>query len=399
MKATIGALGAAVTVPLSAGARVRGANDRIRLAVIGCGNRSGRVFDAFSRNRDVQWLAGCDTNLATLDDFMTGARQTLNLQMVTDYRRILDRQDIDAVLIGTPDVSHAPITIDAISAGKDVYVETPAAGTVEQINAMLDASRRSTQIIQIGIDQRSSDHFAEAKKIVDSGVLGNIRHVAIVQPGSALVGDWGAHHVDVAHWLMNADNKVPRKTAAIGLFLNTQNSDPEPVPDTFSISWEYDNFVMTFSNGEVPLPVDDSETSGTFFIGGNGSLQVSRTGYALRPPRRRTLRRQGLLPSPRAGNVKLRRRGVTPVEARTYVHPRGWVEKDFPLDMHVRNFLDCVRSRQRPNADMEIGYHSALPCLLALESMQQNKVLGWDTTARKPKALDQGERQCTDENF
>ena len=108
--------------------------------------------------------------------------------MVTDYRRILDRNDIDAVLIGTPDFSHAKITVDALAAGKDVYVEKPAANTVERINAMLDASRTSKQIIQIGTQQRSWDHFAEAKKIIDSGVLGNIRHVAIVQPGSYASG-------------------------------------------------------------------------------------------------------------------------------------------------------------------------------------------------------------------
>ena len=90
---------------------------------------------------------------------------------------------------------------------------------------------------------------------------------------------------------MNADNKIPRKTAAVGLFLNTQNPDPEQVPDTFSISWEYDNFVMTFANGEVPRPQDDIEGWGTFFIGGNGSLQVNRMGYALRPPVPRTIRK------------------------------------------------------------------------------------------------------------
>jgi predicted dehydrogenase len=389
LKTTIGALGAAATGPLSAKARVQGANNRIRLAVIGCGNRSGRVFDSFARNSDAQWLAGCEVNPAKLQGFMTDARKTFNLQMVTDYRRILDRNDIDAVLIGTPDFSHAKITVDALAAGKDVYVEKPAANTVARINAMLDAYTETNRVVQIGTEQRSWDHFAEAKKILDSGVLGNIRHVAIVQPGSGLIEDGGADHVDIAHWFMSADHKIPRKTAAVGLCLNTQNPDPEQVPDTFSISWEYDNFVMTFANGEVPRPQDEIEGLGTFFIGSNGSLQVNRRGYALRPPVPRAIRTVGPLPLPAEGSVNLGasgRGGGTPVERNISINPRG-VEDDYPLDVHVKNFLDCMRSREQSNANMEIGYHSALPCLLALESMEQNKVLGWDATARKSKVL------------
>jgi predicted dehydrogenase len=342
---------------------VRGANSRIRLAVIGCGNRSARVFDSLARNADVEWLAGCEVNPAKLHAFMTPARQAFHLQVVTDYRRILDRKDIDAVLVGTPDFSHARITIDAIAAGKDVYVEKPAANTIPRLNAMLDAYNKSDRVVQIGAEQRSWDHFAEAKKVIDGGVLGNIRHVAIVQPGR--YGGAGQEHVDVAHWFMNADHKVPRKTAAIGLFLNTENPDPEEVPDTFSISWEYDGFVMTFANGEVPRPQDGIEGWGTFFIGSNGSLQVNRMGYALRPPLPRTVRRNRPLPLPTAAEDGATVRNI-------YIHPRGGVETDAPLDAHVRNFLDCIKSRQKPNADLKVGYYSALPCLLALEAMRRN---------------------------
>ena len=115
--------------------------------------------------------------------FMTPARQTFKLDMVGDYRRILDRKDVDAVLIGTPDHWHSQQTIDAISAGKDVYVEKPAANTVARLNAMLDAYRKGKQVVQVGTQQRSWDHFMEAKKILDSGVLGNVTHIYIVQPG------------------------------------------------------------------------------------------------------------------------------------------------------------------------------------------------------------------------
>ena len=459
LKASAAAMAVAATKPLFG---VQGANDRVRLAVIGCGNRAGRVFDSFARHTSVQWVAAAEVNKAKLDSWMTPARQTFKLDVVGDYRRILDRKDVDAVLIGTPDHWHAQQTIDAISAGKDVYVEKPAANTVPRLNAMLDAYRKGKQVVQVGTQQRSWDHFMEAKKILDSGVLGNITHIYIVQPGAyarpkeaeqpvpagldwemwqgpapkrpfkpsrlgfrawyeyggGLVADWGAHHVDVAHWFMNADKQVPIKTAATGAFLAVPDADPEQVPDTFSISWQYDKFLMTFANGEVPRAADDLEGWGVFFVSPRqGTLQVNRMGYALRPPVPRTIRKQGPPPPPTAGGMTLgaapaapaggpggpggpggggggRGRGgagggsdLPPVEGKVYLNPKGGVEEDYPLDAHVKNFLDCMKSRQKPNADMEIGYHAALPCLLALEALQQGKTLGWDATGRKSKAL------------
>src|SRR6516225_11209279 len=110
----------------------QGANNRIRMAVIGCGNRAARVFDSFIRSGGdgVQYVAACEVNKQKLDQWMTTARQTFKLYVVEDYRRILDRKDVDAVLIGTPDFSHSRIMVDAIAAGKDVYCEKPASNTV-----------------------------------------------------------------------------------------------------------------------------------------------------------------------------------------------------------------------------------------------------------------------------
>ena len=177
------ALTAAATKPLM-GSGIQGANNRIRMAIIGTGNRGGRVFDSLVRHPDCQFLAAAEVNKAKLDQWMTPARQTFNLQVYGDYRRTLDRRDIDAVLIATPDHWHSQQTIDAISAGKDVYVEKPAANTIPRLNAMLEAYKKGKQVVQVGTQQRSWDHFQEAKKILDSGVIGNITHIYIVQPGS-----------------------------------------------------------------------------------------------------------------------------------------------------------------------------------------------------------------------
>ena len=184
--------------------------------------------------------------------------------------------------------------------------------------------------------------------------------------------------------------------------------------DTFSISWQYDKFLMTFANGEVPRAQDDLEGWGVFFVGNRGSLQVNRMGWAVRPTVPRTIRKQGPPPPPTAGGMTTGApaaapgaaapgapggggrggrgggRGdanLPPVELKVYLNPKGGVEEDYPLDAHTRNFLDCIKSRQKPAADLEIGYHAALPCLLALESLKDGKPLGWDATARKSKAL------------
>src|SRR4029453_4641836 len=148
------------------------------------GNRGGRVFDSFARHANVQWIAAAEVNKAKLDPWMNPPRQTFKLDIGGDYRRILDRKDVDAVLIATPDHWHSQQTVDAISAGKDVYVEKPASNNIARINAMLDAYKKGKQVVQVGTQQRSWDHFAEAKKILDSGTLGSVTQVLITQPGS-----------------------------------------------------------------------------------------------------------------------------------------------------------------------------------------------------------------------
>ncbi len=450
LKVSVGAVTLAGARPLFG---FQGANNRVRMGVIGMGGRSARVFDSLTRQPNCEFVVGCEVSQTKLQNFQAANRPLAQIPIVGDYRKVLDRNDIDAVLIATPDFSHSKITVDAIAAGKDVYVEKPISNSVPRINAMLEAYNKSDRVVQVGTHQRSWDHFMEAKKIVDSGVLGPVSHVVIQQAGnyaamkqepvpvppgldwdawqvdapkkpfkqgytgfrawweygSGLVGDWGAHHVDVANWFMNADAKQPLKTAAVGFYAR-ENIDPECVFDSFSISWQFDTHIVTFENSEIPRPQDDIEGWGVYFLGPNGTLQINRMGYAVRPYVAKTQRKQGPLPIPGAGNVQGvgggqqagrgaggragrgggRGRGpaTIPVTANVYVNPKGGVEEDYPLDVHTKNFLDCVRSRNRKtNAPMEVGYNSALPCLIALEAMAQNRVLGWDPVARKTKPV------------
>src|SRR6478672_8340986 len=184
LKASAAAMTVAATRPLFGAGGIQGANDRVRMAIIGAGNRGGRVFDSFMRQKDCQWVGAAEVNKQKLDQWMTPARQTFKLDVVGDYRRILDRKDVDAVLITTPDHWHSQQLVDAISAGKDVYCEKPASNTIPRINAMLDAYTKGKQVVQIGTHQRSWDHFHEAKKVLDGGTIGKVTQVVIVQPGS-----------------------------------------------------------------------------------------------------------------------------------------------------------------------------------------------------------------------
>ena len=446
------ALTAAATKPLFA---FQGANGRVRMAVIGMGGRSARVFDSFTRFADVQFTMGCEVSESKLQGFQGNRPLGQTLNVVGDYRRVLDRNDIDAVLVGTPDFSHAKITADALAAGKHVFVEKPISNNIARINMMLDAyNKYPNLVVQVGTQQRSWDHFIEAKKQME--LLGNVTQVLIQQPGSyaqnrqevaevppgldwdawqvdapkkpfkpgytsfrgwweygsGLVGDWGAHHIDVANWFMNADNKQPLKTTAVGFYANP-NTDPECVYSQFSIAWQYDTFIMTFANSVYPRPNWQDEKSpdiegwGVYFYGNNGTLQVNRMGWALRPPVSTTRNRVPAEPPPgapasaapgagggrgggRAGGAPGGGRGGggQAVPLNLYVNPRGGVEEDYPLHAHTRDFLDKLKVRNRKtNASMEIGYNSALPALLALEAMKDNKVLGWDPVAKKSTVI------------
>jgi predicted dehydrogenase len=446
----------------------QGANDRVRMGVIGMGTRAARVFDSLTRNQDCQFIVGCEVNEQKQATFQAANRPYAKFDVVKDYRRVLDRNDIDAVLIATPDFSHSKIFVDAMAAGKHVYVEKPISNNVARINAMLDAyNAHPSQVVQVGTHQRSWDHFIEAKKQLEK--LEPITHVLIQQPGSyarvkedpvpvpsyldwtdwqcdapkkdfklgylgfrgwweygsGMIGDWGAHHVDVANWFLDADHKQPLKTAALGFNANPA-IDPECVYSDFSISWLFDDHIMTFANSVYARPnfadpkAPDIEGWGVFFYAGNGSLQVNRMGWALRPTVGVTRNRVGPEPPPGAGNVQTStaapaagapgapggrggrgaggrggpggpgggRGGKPAPELTVMINPRGAVEEDYPLHVHTRNFLDKLKAKDRAtNAPLNVGYNSALPCVLALEAMRENKVLGWDNAARKSKAL------------
>ena len=400
-------------------AGAQGADDRIRMGLIGGGGRGNQVAGYFLRHPDCQFLAVADPYKRRTDSSVAGLTKlqpSVKVDGYEHYRQILERKDIDAVLVATPDHWHCPITIEACAAGKDVYVEKPLSNEIEPGWKAVEAARAHNRIVQMGVQQRQGEAFKEAAEIVQSGQLGKVTHVMLqfqgsygVQPepvapvpdglnwdlfqgpaprrpfktgylrwrnfydyGGGLVTDWGVHLVDVAHWYLKAETKAPLLTSAAAQYINLKNPEKDQCPDAFTISWQYDDFVMSFSN----VIVHDWEfgRQGTYFFGPNGSLVVHRAGFETRP-RPPATPRAGQPPPP-----------PNPLQARRRPFIEAY-DNDPDTTAHTREFLDSVRSRRRPSADIEVGFYSSLPTLLAVRAIREGRTFAYDGKAHTAVAV------------
>jgi predicted dehydrogenase len=413
---------------------IQGANDRIRVGLIGCGTRGGQVSTDWMKHKDSIFIAACDVAKDRLEKMSAsmGTTQSNKLDTYEDYRKILERKDIDAVLIATPDHWHSPMTLEAISAGKDVYCEKPVSNEIEPAVRMLEGIRKSNRIVQIGTQQRSWHHFQEAAKLFHSGYVGeSVNHCQMCPPGGGGGGggqrgaqagtgpqpvpegfnwemfqgpakrkpfepgrrnwrgwydygggnltDWGVHLTDIMNWFMKTDGKAPLLTSASAQYVRIPRN-PERVPDTYSVTWQYENFVATLSNAMIPGIEDPRDLYGNFFFGDKGVLLVNRIGYEVKPyiptPPRTAA------PNPNAPPP------VPPIEAKKFKDPSGMseiAESSFgsATHRHVRNFLDCVKSRQQPVCNIEVGFYSTLPTLLAIVSVKEGRSVKWDGKSAK----------------
>jgi predicted dehydrogenase len=384
--------------------RVAGANRRVRIALIGCGGQgTGVLRNALTLG--AQCVALCDVDdeqtAKTADGIARTFQQTPQLT-TRDFRRVLDRQDVDAVIIGTPDHWHALPTVLACQAGKDVYVEKPLALTIGEGRVMVNAARRYNRVVQMGTQQRSSNHFREAAEYVKSGALGKIRlvktwayqdwmgNIAPVpdsEPPSTvdydmwlgpapkrpfnrnrfhfnfrwyydysggLMTDWGAHMIDIANWAMGVT--VPKSATSVGGKFGFPD-DAEETPDTQQALWEFDGFSMLWEHataiGQGPYMRDH----GAAFHGNNGVLVVDRGGWEVLPEtetksNRKTYRMKG--------------------------EPRRGAAGQNMNQAHMRDFLDCIDSRKRPNSDVEIGHNSMIACHLANIAFRTGRRVAWD---------------------
>ena len=381
-----GAIAAGAALPAFIPARALGAdgvapNDKIALGFIGVGGMGSGHLGAFVYDPRVTILAVCDV----YEPHRSRAQAQVGegCAAYNDYRELLDRKDIDAVLIATPDHWHALTSIHACQAGKDIYCEKPMSLTVEDGRAMVAAVRRYGRVFQTGSQQRSDDYFRFACELVRSGYIGKLQTVRVGIGGGPTCGwepdtdpppgldwnmwlgpapwvrytpqrciynfrwfyeysggkmtDWGAHHNDIAQWGMGTD-----KTGAIRI---------TPAKYTFPIDGLYDTatsfeIVYDYANG-VTL-ITSSDGHGVKFEGPDGWVHVDR-GFIDASPKE--LLEQKLGP----GDVHL------------------YTSRD-----HHGNWLDCIESRKRTICDVEIGYKSIVTCHIGNIAIRTGRTLQWD---------------------
>jgi predicted dehydrogenase len=369
----------------------------------------------FLSHQDCEVPVVCDVFEPNRQRAVKAAREARGapVEAIVDYRQALDRKDIDAIAIATPDHWHCPILIDACKAGKDVYVEKPLSNAIEPCLRAIEAVEAHHRVVQFGTQQRSCPHFQEAARIVRSGALGKVYHAAIFMPGGdgqpaappsdpppgldwekfqghatrhpysvtrqhswssyydyggSTLTNWGAHLTDVVCWYL--DDSPPLSATGSGAYARQGKPDPERFPDTFTASWSYEKFVMSYGNWAPgwPTPGIGIPQVGNFFVGTAGVMLVNRTGYMVCPPQGRS--RAANQPSP-----------VKPVEYRFTSERDAFEAMD---KAHARNFLDCMRSRQKPAAPIEVGFRATLPTLLGVLAIRHGKPYTWDGRQAKP---------------
>ena len=374
--------GSAAFSALSYG-RIFGANDRIRLAGLGVGGRCTYLLTQAAKAEKTEIVAVCDIyeprRRAAREKFAPGGRD------YSDYREVLERRDIDAVVVGSPDHWHVPMAIDAVSAGKDVYVEKPISHSIEEGERVEKAVLASKQIVQVGYQQRSWPHFREAQQLVASGKLGQITLVltswyqdylsnlrtppsvdadkldwkrflgsAREQPfdplrytrwrwfwdfGGGHLTDLYSHYGDVVHWYMG--QSAPRAAMAMG----GRNAIPQfECPDTINAVWEYDGFNIVY-DGALNGSLDGGNI---LFRGSRATLKINRDGFGVYPE----------------GKVRRELTVWPPPETEMKSEADGTIA-------HIQNFLDCVRSRKAPNAGISIAVAIARAAHLGNQAYRQ----------------------------
>ncbi|MCS7026285.1 MAG: Gfo/Idh/MocA family oxidoreductase [Bryobacteraceae bacterium] len=366
--------------------RILGANNQIQLGVIGCGGRGVHVMEVFQKTNQVNVSAVCDVYAQRVDRALQKAPLAKGF---ADHRQLLESKPLDAVLIATPDHWHATITIDALNAGKDVYVEKPLTLTIEEGPQIVKAARVNQRICQVGMQQRSGSHYLRAKEeYFKTGKLGKITlartwwhgngaHLqkapdsmrqkpsnldwarflgpvkwrdydpqqywnfrAYLDFGGGQVTDLFTHWIDVVHMFMDQDDPVSA-VAAGGIY---HYKDGRTAPDTINAVLEYPGgwnatFEATLAPGIKGAAVE--------MCGTEGKLLITRSMYEFLSAEK----------------------GAQPVVVKA--------EVDQTIE-HVQNFLDCVRSRKLPNGDVWIGHRSAQASHLANLAYLQKRRIKFD---------------------
>ena len=336
-------------------ARAAGAGDRIRLGLIGCGGRGRYVAERMARVPGVEFVAACDIYGLKIERFLRGAGRGSSTHK--DFREVLDRKDVDAVVIATPDHWHAIPTVLACQAGKDVYVEKPLAHNIREGRAMVDAARRHNRIVQTGTQQRSAAHFETIRALIAAGRIGNVRYIRIwnfkntspaKQPvvgneeppadfdwdfflgpapevpydanryrnfrrfwdyAGGIATNYGTHRFDSVRHAMSIDHLAPKTVSAAGQRFEVFDGSEDP--DLVQMTFEYDDFVISYEGCMMNkfglgfrtpgrpyynMLGQRDRPNGMAFYGTDGSIFADRLGFELYPELKRGKRTDRLQP-------------------------------------------------------------------------------------------------------
>lgn len=387
----------------------KSALDQLNVAVIGCNGMGWSNVRSLLKMEDVNLVAICDVDASVVSKRVTEySKLRKNVPSTySDYQELLKDPSIDAVVIGTPDHWHCKIMVDAVRAGKHVYTEKPIANTIEECNIMVDAAHKTGKIVQVGQWQRSGPHYAEAIKIVQSGVLGNIRQVKVwayqgwmgnlkkvedsavpegvdykmwlgpapSRPFNAnrfhfnfrwywdyaggLMTDWGVHEIDIALFAMKAS--TPKSIVASGGKF-AYPDDPSETPDTLQAIYEFDGFNMVWEHaaGIDTGPYQLSE--GISFIGNNATLLVNRQGYKI------------ILEHEPRGYGRSDKPKMEPIEE-VIKKP-----EDNHLDLHMVNFIQAIKENNVGilNTPISSGSIAAIQAQMGNIAYKTQTKLHWD---------------------
>jgi predicted dehydrogenase len=385
------------------------ANDKINVGVIGCNGMGWSNTSSILKQQDVDLVAICDVDNNVIQKRLTeyATLRKNKPKTYTDYRDLLQDKSIDAVIIGTPDHWHCRMMVDAVNAGKHVYVEKPVANSIAECNVMVAAQQKTGKIVQAGQWQRSGPHYKKAIEIVRSGVLGKIRLVKVwayqgwmkpvpVVPDSTapqgvnydmwlgpapkrpfnenrfhfnfrwfwdyaggLMTDWGVHEIDIALYAMQVN--APISVMATGGKL-AYPDDASETPDTLQTVFQYENFNMLWEHATGIDNGPYSRREGIAFIGNNGTLVVDRGGYEVVVERES----QGYSAS---GNTKMQ-----PIEA--FKKP---AEVNY-LDLHTQNFIDAIKKNDQSflSTPIQSGSIAAINAQMGNIAYRTGSKVFWD---------------------
>ena len=390
------------------------ASDRVRVGLIGTGLIGTRHLMDFAAQPDVDVVAIADVSPTRVE----GARARLGGRAdgVADFRRLLDRPDIDAVVISTPDHWHALMTIMACAAGKDVYVEKPLTHVVREGEWMLAAAGTHRRVVQVGTQQRSGVHYQRAADLVRRGHIGDVRHARIratrnITPGFTRPLDepplspdaWNlwlgpapfvpfepqrglyhfrwfwdysggqttnllSHDLDIVQWTTGA---MPARVVAFGQRQSLQGFGE--TPDAVEAVYEFPGFLATWSSSEVST----GRCRGLEISGTRGTLVIDRRGFTITPDKAIPADDQipGYAFSSSAPDAGLPNR----TEAIT---DEGYEQVRDQFVPHVRNFVECIRTRAQPVSDLAGAHRTATACHLANVAMRVGRAVRWDESTQ-----------------